>query len=203
MLVLRPVDFRDTAPHYLATWQRAAASAAGSSTGRWRVHRVPKHLRATPWSQLLPSAGVKAADELGGTLVTLSRSRLLSPGLSRFEDAAFIHVFAPPPTAAPAAAGSGLASAVSAAQLGSGGSVASGLVFSLPRYGLSFELRPDGQVYSHDFRGYHLRRRQLLVSEASAAGGGGEVAGRVEWTLPGLEQCLVLERVPGQEQVRA
>jgi hypothetical protein len=80
-------------------------------------------------------------------------------------------------------------------------------VFSLPRYDLSFELRPDGQVYSHDYRGYRLRRRQLLVSEAPAAGGGGEVAGRVEvdveWTLPGLEQCLVLERVPGQEQVRA
>ncbi|GIL51275.1 hypothetical protein Vafri_7114, partial [Volvox africanus] len=118
------------------------------------------------WTELLQP---DVLPQLPDRLVLLSGSAVLDNLLAKFEDVRFIHAFA------------------------SHGDP-DVLRLELPRFGLEFELRSDGEVLSRDYSGYRLHHRQLLVSELSC--------GTVHYTLPEFRRYLVLERIPGTGAVQ-
>eukprot|EP00884_Botryococcus_braunii_P022386 jgi/Botrbrau1/8831/Bobra.0335s0018.1 len=73
------------------------------------------------------------------------------------------------------------------------------MIFDLPRLGLEFELKRDGEVVSKEYDGYRLRQRQQLVGESRSSTLPSLKISRSSedapsYTLPDFHQYLVLER---------
>ncbi|KIZ06296.1 hypothetical protein MNEG_1660 [Monoraphidium neglectum] len=190
VIEIRPLSFLQRDVHFVVRCTTASADAAGSGTdggaGQRRAYdcrRVPPHLRARPWHELLAPPAVRAggdgdtaSEQLPDQLVLTADDAVLRV-LSKYEDPRFIHVHRP---AGPAAQG-----------------IAGYLLrYELPRFALEFELcGPDGALRSLQRRGYVLAARQQLADAVAAPGDG--VTGVVDYTLPGFSRYLVLENGGG------
>jgi hypothetical protein len=190
VIVIRPLSFLQHDVHFVVRCTAASADAAGSGAdggaGQRRAYdcrRVPAHLRARPWHELLapPAVGAggdgdAASEQLTDQLVLTADDAVLRV-LSKYEDPRFIHVHRPAGSAAQGIAGHLLR-------------------YELPRFALEFELcGADGALRSLQRRGYVLAARQQLADAVEPPGDG--VIGAVDYTLPGFSRFLVLENTGG------
>lgn len=202
IIVLRPKDFQNHAPHFLIACNIAAnlsscgPSVTSSSTGGavsavYCCWPVPSHLQQRHWTAVL----TQHAAELSARQLVLpdARSSQVLKVFSKFEAPEFIRVFTPghcPSLLSRASSTQPVSAAASSSAplLPATGQAAAGMVWQLPRCRLDFELAADGRVLSLEHRGYCLSNQQLLVS-----GSGQEAV----YTLPELHQYLVLQSQPG------
>ncbi|KAG2496793.1 hypothetical protein HYH03_005201 [Edaphochlamys debaryana] len=176
VLVLRPPDFQQHDVHYVMQYVRRGAVFT------FDCRRVPQHLRACHWLDLLSNHEAELTDRL----VRLSGSAVRDTVLAKLDSPDLVHSYQPAGRRAGAGARAGAASCQ--------------LIFELPRYGLEFELHRSGELVSRDYPGYRLRRSQRLVTTGTDAGYGSE---RVSYTLPDFKSYLVLERRPSERQLPA
>lgn len=185
VIVLRPIRFRERDSQFLLLLPKGAASSKAGSAADLTCLRVPQHLQKRGWAQLLAPEGRQ-----GLTEQLVLHSSPVTAVLSQFESSCFIHTYIC------GSGGSGGTSDGSSASdsdgsRGSDGSEPSAaaptMLFSLPRFGLEFELR-YGSLWSRDFTGCRLRACQRLVEPPADSNS------PAIYTLPDFSQCLVLER---------
>jgi hypothetical protein len=191
VMLFRPPHFQERTVEYMAIGcaNQSKGGAGKSSPGdghakdhtqKYSCYRVPPHLHKTYWPVLLLFHRPKLRDELVGV-----RRCRVTEVLSKIERMEYIHHYQrsePSPMQSPA-------------KVGDAAAVEPHLIFELPRLRLAFELSAGGEILSRDFDGYRLRPCQQLVEEKSfAPPGRGPSAIITEYTLPGFEQYLVLQR---------
>lgn len=200
IIVLRPREFQEHAPHFIISCKTTSSSPAATESGHaggsaaapavLSCWPVPHHLQDGHWTAVLRNH----ADQLSQQQLVLPgpQSQLLHV-LSKFEDPAFIHAYMPgrcsgllsgtwqaagQPKKRPKTTGKG------PRELPAQGHAAAGMTWHLPRCGLTFELQADGSIASQEHMGYNLSTEQLLVERAPTA---------VHYTLPEFHQYLVLQ----------
>eukprot|EP00887_Chlorella_sp_A99_P004660 scaffold4.g4660.t1 len=204
VILLRPHSFRDHSVDFVLQWEPSSGTLQPVELVCLRVPSQPPELRTTPWRQLLADHRAALSDQL------VLHSSAVTRVLSKFELPEFIHTYVSVPAGADGAGNGSCVQSGSSEDGGcmegsssSGGGCMDGssedslcvdgnsckeelegggqraMLFELPRFRLSFELR-GGRLRSLDYSGFCLRPCQQLVAGAT-------------YTLPGLQQCLVLE----------
>eukprot|EP00878_Enallax_costatus_P005957 GHUV01006249.1.p1 GENE.GHUV01006249.1~~GHUV01006249.1.p1 ORF type:complete len:2036 (+),score=737.34 GHUV01006249.1:1069-7176(+) len=229
VIVLRPKHFQQHSVSFLIRYgvsdriggqsPPAAASSASAeppvqATALW-CWRVPHHLTSEHWLSLLSNY----AHQLQTQPMVLADSSEHLRILGKFEDAAYIHVYASDKALSAPSAGSAEAQGahVAARSVSTNLVTVPELLFELPRFGLEFELR-GGCLLSKAHSGYCLSKYQQLVGQvpprdsagpvcapagaemegnsgSTSSSGGSSISSAVHYTLPGFRQYLVLEPV--------
>lgn len=147
--------------------------------------RVPAHLRAVHWTELLGSR----LPELREQLVLPFGIASMLPALSKMESPDLIHCYIL----------WGEGDSIHAHRAATSLAVEQTLLWELPRFGLELK-QVGGRMLSQDYTGYCLAQCQQLVGgsvvSATAPTGGGDSA-RLWYSLPEFQQYLVLERGEG------
>lgn len=73
------------------------------------------------------------------------------------------------------------------------------MLFELPRYSLEFQLQ-QGQLVSLDYSGYRLSQNQQLAT-SQGTNTCDSVNSQAFYTLPGFQQYLMLQRIPGRSVI--
>lgn len=175
VILLRPHAFQrhtiNFIMRYSAAYGCSSTAARGSRTlplaATYNCWQVPHHMQAQPWLNLLQNSSLQECQ-----LVLQNKKSHILHVLSKFEQQQFIHAYA--------------CSASSQQVQHSSSSNQALMVFELQRFGLGFELHPQGQLLSRDFKGYCLHECQQLVHQATGS--------TAQYTLPGFQQYLVLQR---------
>lgn len=190
VIVLRPIRFRERDSHFLLLLPKGAASSKAGSAVDLTCLRVPQHLQKLSWAQLLVPEGRQ-----GLTEQLVLHSSPVTAVLSQFESSCFIHTYLCGSSSCSSGGTSdGSSCSDSNGSRGSDGSsgsepsaAAPTMLFSLPRFGLEFELR-GGSLWSQDFTGCRLRACQRLVEPPA------DDNSTAIYTLPDFSHYLVLER---------
>eukprot|EP00878_Enallax_costatus_P022742 GHUV01024146.1.p1 GENE.GHUV01024146.1~~GHUV01024146.1.p1 ORF type:complete len:469 (+),score=155.16 GHUV01024146.1:124-1407(+) len=142
VIILRARDFQEHDVYHIISYN---PDASASSAVTCRCWRVPPHLQAHHWCELLGRH--KATLQAHVLFVEYKESHVLQV-LSKFEQKQFIHAYR--------------------CTTRRGSSSQTLMAFELPRFGLEFELHDNGQLASKQFKGYCLHECQQLVADGAA-----------------------------------
>ncbi|KAF5833854.1 hypothetical protein DUNSADRAFT_9691 [Dunaliella salina] len=206
-ILLRPIAFQDRHVHFLTQLKPAPAapaaaaaaadrgaqldSSGSSSSSERQVYtcwRIPPHLQALPWLQLLHERQAELTDCL-----ILPGTSYICSVLSKMEPLQYIHSYISRQEENCVVKGLSLAEQQQQQQWQQQQwqqqqhqQQQKTILFELPRFGCEFMLH-GGELHSMDFRDYVLKQQQQLVAEESGTQ-------RRLYTLPGLQQYLVLQK---------
>lgn len=195
-IILRPLHFQERSVSFLVRYsaddcfeKSVPATTQPTPAGTvLQCERVPTHLMSDHWLSLLDNRGHQIQTQ---PLVLADSSTHLQI-LSKFEDAAYIHVYASshgsdcsqrsgPGSSAVGQDVPGTTCSGNSSSMSSKIAAVPELLFELPRFGLEFELR-EGRLLSKDHRGYCLSMCQQLVTKKSP---GAATSDSIPSALPG------------------